>query len=154
MATEAQRHREWNEITGKVIGAAIEVHRELGPGLLEAIYEECLCCELRQRSVSCARQTRIPVSYKGQPLDAEYRIDLIVEGAIIVELKATETLGSVHLAQLLSYLVLTDNPLGLLINFNEARLIDGVHRIANKTAGLPRSGTSRRRRLLLGQGER
>jgi len=146
MATETQRHREWNEITEKIIGAAIEVHRELGPGLLKAVYEECLAWELRESSVSCERQKPIPVSYKGRTLDADYRIDLIVDAMVVVEVKAVDALHPVHFAQLLSYLVLTNSPLGLLINFNEAHLIEGVHRVANKNANLPRAESSSNRR--------
>ena len=133
-------------MTRRVIGAAIDVHRELGPGLLEAIYEECLCWELQERSVPCERQRPIPVSYKGRTLDADYRIDLIVDATVVVEVKAVEALRPVHFAQLLSYLVLTDSSLGLLINFNEAHLIDGVHRVAGKNANLPRAETVRKDR--------
>jgi len=118
-----------------VIGAAIEVHRELGPGLLEAVYEECLCRELQQRSIPFERQKSIPISYKGQQLETDYRLDLLVRSTVVVELKAIESLRPVHFAQLLSYLVLTDSPLGLLINFNEALLRDGIRRVANRNAG-------------------
>lgn len=146
MATETRRHREWNGITQGIIGAAIDAHRELGPGLLEAVYEECLCWELRARSISCERQKPIPISYKGRILDADYRIDLIVEATVVVELKAVDALRPVHFAQLLSYLVLTDSPVDLLINFNEAQLIDGVRRVANKNANLPRTAVVSRDR--------
>ena len=119
-----------NAVTYDIIGAAIEVHRELGPGLLESTYEECLCAELRTRRRAFRRQVPLPVVYKGIPLDCGYRIDLIVED-VVVELKAVERVLPVHHAQLLTYLKLMCLPLGLLINFHVPILRNGITRIAN-----------------------
>lgn len=112
-----------------VIGAAIEVHRELGPGLLESIYEQCLTEELRQRGLAYEKQKPIPLKYKGKSLDQELRIDLYVESQLIVEVKSVEQLLPVHEAQLLTYMKLTDSRIGLLINFNEALLKNGLKRM-------------------------
>jgi GxxExxY protein len=97
-------------MTGALIGAAIDVHRELGPGLLEAIYEDCLAWELSRRSIPYERQKPVPVIYKGRALDATYRVDLLVDSSIVVELKAVDALLPVHLAQVLSYVTLTACP--------------------------------------------
>ena len=121
---------EINATTHDIIGAAIEVHRELGAGLLESTYEACLCAELRLRNRAFDRQLALPVAYKGMLLDCGYRIDLVVEG-VVVELKAVERVLPVHHAQLLTYLKLMRRPLGLLINFNVAALRNGITRIAN-----------------------
>src|SRR3982751_5747666 len=99
---------ELNEITEKIIGAAIEVHRHLGPGLLESAYEECLCYELSVAGLSFVRQVHIPIDYKGMKLDCKYRLDVIVEDAVILEIKAIERLEPIHSAQLLTYLKATD----------------------------------------------
>ncbi|MBL0126712.1 MAG: GxxExxY protein [Flavobacteriales bacterium] len=123
-----------NELTEAIIGAAIEVHRELGPGLLESIYEECLARELSDRGVPFQRQQQIPVMYKGSPLDMGFRCDLFVNDMVIVEVKAVEALNDVHIAQLLTYLKLADRRLGLLINFNVKFLKQGLKRVAN---GMP-----------------
>ena len=120
-----------NEMTFKIIGAAIEVHKELGPGLLESVYETCLCKELRLRNINCIRQAPIPVIYKEEVLDADFRIDILVENEIIIELKAVEILLPVHKAQLLTYLRLTDKRLGFLINFNVPKLVEGFNRMVN-----------------------
>jgi len=120
-----------NITTGEIIGAAIEVHRKLGPGLLESIYAGCLKRELQERNVRYASERLIPVVYKGVTLDFSYRVDLIVDDRVIVEVKSVATVLPVHEAQVLTYLKLTACPLGLLINFNEAKLIDGVHRLVN-----------------------
>ena len=117
-----------NSITERVIGAAIEVHRALGPGLLEALYENALCIELERRDLAFERQRLVPVEYKGVAA-GEYRVDLIVEGIVVVELKSVAALESVHQAQLLTYMRLAECPIGLLINFNVARLIDGLKRM-------------------------
>jgi GxxExxY protein len=117
-----------NELTELVIGSAIEVHRTLGPGLLESAYEVCLCCELSLRGVSFERQMAIPMEYKGVKLDCGYRADLIVAGKILVEIKAVDQLAPIHEAQLLSYLKLTGLKVGLLINFNERVLTHGIRR--------------------------
>ena len=120
-----------NELTGKVIGAAIEVHKILGPGLLESAYEECLSYELALRKIAFSRQSELPIEYKGIKLDCGYRLDLLVEDKLIVELKACESIEKIHEAQLLTYLKLADVPLGLLINFNVPILKDGIKRIIN-----------------------
>jgi GxxExxY protein len=117
-----------NELTELVIGCAIEVHRTLGPGLLESAYEVCLCRELILREIPFERQVPIPVEYKGAKLDCGYRADLIVAGKILVEVKAVDQLAPIHEAQLLSYLKLTGIKVGHLINFNERVLIHGVRR--------------------------
>jgi GxxExxY protein len=119
-----------NKITGEVIGAAIEVHKVLGPGLLENVYEKCLCRELELRGVSHESQKDLPVKYKGMELDCGYRMDIVVSDKIIVELKACDSLLPVHDAQLLTYLKLTKTKLGLLINFNVPLLKNGIKRLA------------------------
>ena len=118
----------FKELTEPIIGAAMEVHRHLGPGLLESVYEECLCHELALRQLPFKRQVRSTVNYKGLHLPEGHRIDLLVFDAVVVELKAVETLLPVHKAQTLSYLRLGNWPVGLLINFNEAVLIKGLRR--------------------------
>ena len=125
---EAQRI---NEVSGAIIGAAIEVHQSLGPGLLESAYEECLCYELRERGVRLRRQVPLPVVYKGVRLEIGYRIDLVVEGVVVVELKTVEKLLPVHEAQLLTYLKLTHLSVGLLLNFHSAVLRNGLRRLVN-----------------------
>ena len=117
-----------NEITQKIIGCAIEVHRELGPGLLESAYEECLFYVLNQNQVYTERQKPMPLSFEGVYLDCEYRIDLFVERKVIVELKAVEAINDVHKAQLMTYMKLAKCKVGLLINFNVVRLKDGIVR--------------------------
>jgi GxxExxY protein len=112
-------------LTEQVIGAAIEVHRTLGPGLLESAYEECLCNELNLRALAFTRQTPLPVQYKGVSLDCGYRIDLIIEDKLILELKTLEHILPVHEAQLLTYLKLTGKRVGLILNFNVATLVRG-----------------------------
>jgi len=116
------------ELTAQVIGAAIEVHRHLGLGLLESVYERCLAYELDLRAIPARRQVPVPLNYKDMSLDAEYRIDLLVDDAVIVEVKAVERILPVHEAQLISYLRLMQRQVGLLINFHEAVLKDGVVR--------------------------
>ncbi|AJE04762.1 GxxExxY protein [Geobacter pickeringii] len=122
------RRKAINAITDKIIGCAIEVHRNLGPGLLESIYEKALCHELGSRGLHYENQAVVPIVYKGSKL-GEHRIDLLVENRVIVELKATERLEPVFKAQLLSYLKLTEKKVGLLINFNVPVLRDGVTRV-------------------------
>ena len=117
------------EVTEAIIGSAIEVHRELGPGLLESAYEECLCYELSTRSIAVERQVVLPVVYKGNKLDSVYRIDLLVERKVVVELKSIEKLLPIHDAQLITYLKLTGIKTGLLLNFNAAVLKDGIRRM-------------------------
>ena len=120
-----------NKITGEIIGAAIEVHKVLGPGLLESAYEECLCHELGLRGVAFERQVPLSMEYKGITLDCGYRLDLVVEDHVIVELKSVNKIDPIHEAQLLTYLRLRKERLGLIINFNVAVLRDGVRRIVN-----------------------
>jgi GxxExxY protein len=120
---------ELNVLTSAVIGAAIEVHRLLGPGLLESVYEEALCIELKLRGIPFVRQAVVPVRYKGHAA-GEMRLDLLVRDVLIVELKAVDELAQVHSAQLLSYLRLTGSKLGLLINFNVPILKNGIKRLA------------------------
>ena len=121
----------FNELTEQVIGACIEIHRQLGPGLLESAYEECLCYELSTLGIRFERQKPLPVNYKSVNLDCGYRLDLVVEGKIVLELKTVEHLLPIHEAQLLTYLKLSGLTLGLLINFNVPVLKDGIKRIAN-----------------------
>ena len=117
-----------NEITDGVIGAAIEVHRALGLGLLESAYVQCLCHELHLRNLPFRRELSLPVSYKGLKLDCGYRVDMLVADAVLVEVKAVERLGPVHEAQLLTYLRLGGWKIGLLVNFNVPVLRDGIVR--------------------------
>jgi GxxExxY protein len=117
-----------NELTEEVIGAAIEVHRALGPGLLESAYELCLCRELTLREVPFERQRPLPIEYKGLKLDAGYRVDLVVANTVVVEVKAVRKLEPIHEAQLLSYLRLGGWTYGLLINFHVPLLKDGIRR--------------------------
>jgi GxxExxY protein len=124
-----------NQLTDKIIGAAIEVHRTLGPGLLESAYEECLCYELSRLGLGFQRQVELPVRYKGVNLDCAYRIDLIVEGTVIVELKTVAELLPVHSSQLLTYLKLSGKHIGLLINFNVTVLKKGLKRVVNRYVG-------------------
>jgi GxxExxY protein len=121
-----------NQLATEIIGAAIEVHRQLGPGLLEAVYRDCLVYELKDRGINVERERTIPVRYKGLELPAAYRADLIVSDSVIVELKAVDILLPVHAAQLLSYLRISEKKLGLLINFNMAQLREGIRRIVNQ----------------------
>ncbi|MCB9874569.1 MAG: GxxExxY protein [Planctomycetaceae bacterium] len=120
-----------NELSGKVIGCAIEVHRQLGPGLLESVYEEALCYELAQAGLRFLRQQSVPIKYKKVLLATPLRLDLIVEEKVIVDNKAKTEITPIDKQQLLTYLRLRDVRLGLLINFNVPKLVDGVHRIAN-----------------------
>jgi GxxExxY protein len=119
-----------NELSGKVIGACIEIHRELGPGLLESAYEECLGYELTKAGLRFARQKPLPVCYKEVQLDCGYRLDFVIEDILILEIKTVNELQPIHEAQLLTYLKLDKKPLGLLINFNVSTLKQGVKRIA------------------------
>jgi GxxExxY protein len=121
-----------NTLSGEVIGAAIEVHRLLGPGLLESAYELALERELSLRGLCVERQKAIPLEYKGMTLGDGFRIDLLVQGQVIVEVKAVDSIQPIHEAQLLTYLRLTDKRLGLLINFNEKTIKEGVKRIVNR----------------------
>jgi GxxExxY protein len=120
-----------NELSRQIIGAAIEVHRALGPGLLEAAYEECLCRELSLRGIAFKRQVPLPIEYKGAKLDCQFRIDILVEDLLVVELKSVEKIEPIHRAQLLTYLRLSGRWLGLLINFNAPALRKGIKRLVN-----------------------
>lgn len=122
---------ELNEITEKVIGCAIKVHRALGPGLLESTYEVCLAHELVKEGLKVKTQVALPVVYDGLRLDAGYRIDMLVEDAVIVELKSIESLHLIHEAQVISYLKLSGKKIGLLINFNVKLLKGGIKRLVN-----------------------
>jgi GxxExxY protein len=122
---------EINDITGQTIDAAMKVHTALGPGLLESAYEACLAYELRQRGLKIDIQLALPIEYDTVRLDVGYRIDLMVEDAVIVELKAVSEIQPIHEAQLLSYLKLSKKKIGLLINFHVLRLRDGIKRMAN-----------------------
>ena len=127
--TETQRESEKDSLTEAVIGAAIEVHRALGPGLLESAYEECLCHELGCQKIAFQRQVALPVRYKAITLDCAYRMDVVVEDRLALELKAVDKLLPVHEAQLLTYLKLSGLNTGLLMNFNVPVLMDGLKRM-------------------------
>ncbi|HLF04401.1 MAG TPA: GxxExxY protein [Dehalococcoidia bacterium] len=120
-----------NQVTAAIIGAAIEVHRTLGPGLLESAYEACLAYELLERGLKVEQQKPLPLVYKEVTLDCGYRLDLLVENAVIVEIKAVDRAQPIHQAQLLSYLKLSGCEVGLLINFNVTVLKEGIHRLIN-----------------------
>ncbi len=123
---------EYDKLTENIIGAAIEVHRELGPGLLESVYEACLIKELQHRGLKYQSQVRLPVIYKNEEIGKDFFIDVLVEDAVVVELKAIEIVLPVHEVQLVTYLKLARKRLGLLINFNVPVLRDGLHRKVNK----------------------
>ena len=137
--TETQRRQEKKEenmderdpLTAEVIGAAIEVHRELGPGLLESVYEVCLCRELALKGIAYQRQAPLHIVYKGERLDADLRIDILLPGKLILELKAVEKILPVHEAQLMTYLRLTGIHVGLLLNFNVPVLKNGIKRLVH-----------------------
>lgn len=131
MFEETAENQNINRVTEKIIGCAISVHRGLGPGLLESAYEECLSFELTQNRLAFKRQVPLPVVYKGVKLECGYRMDIVVENLVIVELKAVERVLPVHEAQLLSYLKLYDKKIGLLINFHVPVLKNGLKRIVN-----------------------
>lgn len=120
-----------NSISEKIIGCAIEVHKHLGPGLLESTYEVCLAFELAEAGLNVQRQVALPVEYKSHTLDAGCRIDLLVEDSVIVELKAVDAILPVHEAQVITYLKLADKRLGLLLNFNTRILSKGIRRFVN-----------------------
>jgi GxxExxY protein len=120
---------EQDPLTGTVIGAAIEVHRVLGPGLLESVYERCLCRELTLRGMTPERQVQLPVVYKGEDVGCEFFMDIVVENRLVLELKTVERFEPIHTAQLITYLKLSRIRLGLLINFNVPVLRDGIKRV-------------------------
>lgn len=117
-----------DELTGRIIGCAIEVHRNLGPGLLESAYQQCLARELSIREIRFEMEKAIPVHYKGTQIDCGYRVDLLVEDRVILELKAVDSVTGIHKAQLLTYMKLAHSTTGLLINFNTNVLKDGIQR--------------------------
>lgn len=121
-----------NEVTRSIIGADIAVHRELGAGLLESVYEECMAYELTQRGMQFERQKPIPVIYRGIPFECGFRVDFLVASQVVVELKAVERVLPVHMAQTLTYLKLTGCKLGLILNFNVEQMVKGVKRVALK----------------------
>lgn len=133
-----------SSLTETIIGGAIEVHRDKGPGLIESIYEWCLMKELELRQLQCASQKSVELHYKGFTREETLRFDMLVEDCVLVEAKAVQQVLPIHKAQLLSYMKLLNIPIGLLINFNEMRLIDGVHRLllpgANITEGFEQEG--------------
>ncbi len=116
------------DLSRRVIGLAIEVHRQLGPGLLESAYEECLCFELRHAGIPFARQKRLPIRYKSVELEYCYQVDIVVDDSLILEIKSVEHINPVHEAQLMTYLRLSGIPIGLLLNFNAPVLKDGIRR--------------------------
>ena len=120
-----------SELTERIIGAAIEVHRQLGAGLLESIYEECLCYELNQKGLRFQRQVHLPINYEGIKLESAYKMDLLVEDTVVVGIKATEGTLPIHAAQVLTYLKASQKRVGLLINFNVPVLKHGLQRIVN-----------------------
>ena len=122
---------ELNEISGRVITCALKVHTAIGPGVLESVYQTCLLHELQKAGLSVHAQVALPVEYDRLRLDSGYRLDLLVENAVIVELKCVETLLPIHKAQLLTYLRLANKPLGLLLNFNVVHLREGIKRVLN-----------------------
>jgi GxxExxY protein len=131
MATEKECEMDLNEISGQVVDAAMKVHSVLGPGLLENAYEACLKHELVKRGLQVEQQVVLPVVYDGVRIDLGYRLDLLVEQTVVVELKAVDKVTPLHESQLLSYLKLGNKRLGLLINFNVLHLKDGIKRMAN-----------------------
>ena len=120
-----------NQLTGQIIGAAIEVHKALGPGLLESAYEECLSYELAHRNIKIERKKSIPLQYKDINLDCGYRLDILVEESIILELKSCDKIEPIHEAQILTYMKLLDIQIGFLMNFNVPVMKDGIHRYVN-----------------------
>ena len=120
-----------NQITEKIIGCAIKVHSTLGPGLLESVYQQCLYYEIRKSGLKVEKEKPLPVFYEEVVLDCGYRLDLVVESRVIVELKSVESLSDIHLAQILTYLKLSGCEIGLLINFNVTQLIKGIKRVIN-----------------------
>ena len=126
-----KKFKDINDLTREVIGAAIEVHKALGPGLLESAYEECLCHELKLRGIQFERQVELPIEYKGTKMNCGYRMDIVADDQLILELKSCEALHPIYEAQLLTYLRLTSAKVGLLINFNVPVLKEGIKRLAN-----------------------
>jgi GxxExxY protein len=128
---KAMNEKTYNELTSLIISACIEVHRELGPGLLESVYEVCLLDELFQRGLKAEAQVRLPVTYKGKQLNKEFIIDILVENMIVVELKTVDVLAPIHEVQLVTYLKISEKKLGLLVNFNVELMKNGIRRKIN-----------------------
>ena len=126
-------------LTERVIGLAIDVHRQLGPGLLESAYEDCLRCELAQANLAFRRQVALPVVYKSERLDCSYRLDVVVEGRVVLELKTVERLMPIHETQMITYLRLSGIPIGLLLNFNSVVLKHGIRRLMVSDRTEPRN---------------
>ena len=131
-AEDAEGAENWNAVTNKIIGAAMRVHSALGPGLLESAYEACMAYELAREGLRFEQQKALPLVYREVRLDCGYRLDLLVEGKVIVEIKSVDTLAPIHTAQLLSYLRLADCRVGLLLNFNSRSLKNGIRRVVNE----------------------
>ncbi|HTZ00215.1 MAG TPA: GxxExxY protein [Rhodocyclaceae bacterium] len=131
-----------NDISGKVVDAAMRVHSLLGPGLLESVYEACLVHELSRTGLAVERQLALPVHYDSVVVDAGLRLDIVVEKSVVLELKSVDSLQPIHIAQLLTYLRLGHYPLGLLLNFNVVHMKDGIKRIANNLGGSSASSAS------------
>lgn len=123
---------EINQITERIIGAAINVHKELGPGLLESAYQTCLYYELQKTGLKVEKEVPLPLVYEDVHLECGYRVDLLVENKVIIELKSVDNLADIHTAQVLTYLKLSNNKIGLLINFNVVILVNGIRRLINK----------------------
>ena len=121
------------QITERIIGSAIDVHRELGPGLLESAYQACLEYDLTKKGVAFQRQVALPLTYQGVRIECGYRVDLVVEGRVIVEIKSVETIARIHLAQMITYLKLRDCPVGLILNFNVTSMRQGIRRLTNRS---------------------
>jgi GxxExxY protein len=133
-----------NRLSEQIIGLCIEVHRETGAGLLESVYEECLCVLLAEVGIGFSRQGEVPIRFRGSIIGQAFRYDVLVEGVLLIELKSVEKILPIHKAQVITYLRLLPAPLGLLINFNSERLIQGVSRLIHPEAAprFPRSGPS------------
>ena len=129
-----QHFKRADALSSEIIGAAIEVHRHQGPGLIEGIYEKCLMHELELRNLKAINQRSVQIEYKGLVFEEELRFDVLVEGCLLLELKSVKEVLPIHKAQLLSYMKLLNIPVGLLINFNEMKLTDGVHRMVLRDA--------------------
>ncbi len=140
LESETEARQRYNRISQGIIGAAIEVHRRLGPGLMESTYQRCLAHEFRFRGISLVRELPVPIVYRGLTLEDHYRLDFMVEDRVIVEVKTLTAVHPVHEAQVLTYLRLMHRWLGLLINFHSTILVNGIHRLVNSQA---RSATAR-----------
>src|SRR5690554_4430117 len=131
LVTLIQFRMKINAITGKIVDTAYKLHSALGPGLLESVYEKCLAMDLRDNGLEVRSQVDVPLKYKSLAFETGYRLDLLVENAVIIEIKSVENLAPVHFSQLITYLKVYDKPVGFLINFNSKSLKDGLHRLVN-----------------------